>query len=158
MTNKTRYERLKDLTNTAITSNNLRSERLKIAKSEAFIQIEKASKNPSLYLIELMKVEILESHTKIGEIKKRIYVGQVDAGGVWGAQLAYLKLNNKGILYFYIENLPSGWALSQVINNKLVTIDGGQRWEAIIHPKTWGNCRQILEGMTDTLHALTARL
>lgn len=144
--NDTRENRLQKLNEISITSNESRNMKIQIALNEEHIKrLEKSEDVNANYYVLKYRQENRDLFQKLRQVDKRIFIGTIDAGGVWGIQLVYMKANEKGIFYVYIENLPSGWAISQVINKPVLTIDGGMNWTVKASPVLWEAAKAVID-------------
>lgn len=146
-----RLERLKKLQNMAISSRLDRSIKIQIALLEELIrgQLDKTlqGEEPDLYLLEMYQADRDIKLEALKEEKKNVYIGTVYAGEIWGVQRLYLKTKEPGKIYVYVENLPSGWALSQVVNKTELCLDGGTGWMAKVTPGSWDLARKLMNNL-----------
>lgn len=152
MKTESRQDQLQRLQQMAITSNHARQARIEIAYAQ---EIRKGPGN--FHLKVLLDDHIAKWRQRLIQCQGRIYLGQVDCGGVWGAQLAYLDINlDTGSLTFHIENMPSGWTLSQVIHKPTVCFDYGTGWTAKVPQEVWDKAQKVAQKIIQTTKEVTS--
>jgi len=141
-----RLERLENLRKLAITSVNSRSTAIEIAYNREMLDLYKDSTDGNeMYFAQMVKADLDKNLKRYAEIQKRVPVGQMNVGGVWGGQIVYLyKSEFNDRICIGVENVPSGWYLDDVMGQDIFTFDGGQGWAAVVPDSVWGKVYEVI--------------